>query len=131
MKRLLLISLLLCTMMLIMSDALAEEVSPYSDSVFVSWAAVLHENKKAEFSASTYAYYKEIKISKCILEEKINGRWINRGHLTKPDPMYDTIFYAGVCDYSSVIFSGRTYRMEVTFWADGHEMTRYSNERTY
>lgn len=118
-------------LLLFVSMSQAEELTPYSDSVFVSWSAMLYEDKTAGFSASAHAEYNEIKISKCILEQKVNGRWINKGHLTKPAPMKNTFFYEGACDYSAVLFEGCTYRMEVTFWADGHEMTRYSPERTY
>lgn len=131
MKKNSLMCLLLCVVILFSNVAIAETATPYSDSVFVSWYAILTSDKIAEFAVSAHQFHDEIKISKCILEQKVKDNWINKGHLPKPSGMTNTSSYVGACDYSAYIFSGCTYRIQVTFWADGHEMTRYSNERTY
>ncbi len=131
MRKIKLVCLLLCVITVLSSSAIAESITPYSDSVFASWYAILTETKVGDFGASAYKFYDEIKISKCVLEQKVNGKWVNKGELPKPSSMTNTCCYAGAYDYARYLSDGCTYRVQVTFWADGYEMTRYSPETSY
>ena len=126
MKKIKLVCLLLCIVTLLSSTALADSIVPYSDEVFASWSVVLTTTKVAYFSASAYKTYDEIKVSKCVLEQKLDGMWVDKGEVPVPASMKNTTFYSGVYDYVRFIATGYTYRLKVTFWADGYEMTRYS-----
>lgn len=131
MKKMKLVCLVLCVLTVLSSTAIAEGITPYSDNVFISWSAILTDTKVGDFSAVTYDNYNEIKVSKCVLEQKVNGRWVNKGELPKPSGMKNTFVFSGACDYASYLSDGCTYRLKVTFWADGYEMTRTSSEKSY
>ncbi len=131
MRKMKLVCLLLCVVTVLSSTAIAEGITPYSDNVFATWSAVLTDTKVGDFSATTYKIYDEIKVSKCVLEQKVNGRWISKGDLPTPASMKNTVCYAGAYDYARYLSDGCTYRLQVTFWADGYEMTRYSSEKSY
>lgn len=131
MRRLISITLL-CVMMLTLSISLAEEIVPYADSIFYSASISLSIYKDATFVGKTYNIYKTISVTACSLEKKTGpDSWTQVKILTPPEDVYtNTHAYSSVASYATEIGIG-TYRIKATFSADGHTITRYSNERTY
>ncbi len=131
MKRFLSITLL-CVMMLTLSIGFAEEIAPYADSVFYSAYISLSTRKDATFVGKTYHIQNTISVTACSLEKKTGAdSWTQVEILTPPkDICTNTHSYGSLVSYTSEIGVG-TYRIKATFDADGHTITRYSNERTF
>ncbi len=121
-------SLLLGTM----PNANASEIMPYADSEFNSATTLLKATKQVSFRAVTYSVKSSISVSACWLEKKNNdGTWSTVCPLPTPSFVAsETFAYATTVDYSDYIGTG-TYRIRATYNADGHTITRYSNERTF
>ena len=125
---LLIISILL---LLFSTYAFAAEAIPYSDSVFTSGTASLSTRKTVNFSLRTLDTQGAIKITSCWLQKKDGTIWRFAKSLGIPSQVaINATSYAASMDYSSAIGSG-TYRIGFIANADGHTITRYSNERTY
>ncbi len=131
MKRTISLSLLL-VMLFTLSFSVAEEITPYADSVFYSAYITLSTRKDATFVGSTYHKQKEISVIACSLEKKTGAySWMQVTILTPPEDICrDTYSYGSLVSYAEEIGVG-TYRIKATFDADGHTITRYSNERTF
>ena len=104
-----------------------------SDPIFYSISTTLTTYKTASFSADTNDVVGYIKIWRCWLQKKVDGEWVFASSLPHPTYVeYNTIGYDAYMDYSSYIPSdGNTYRIGVRWEADGHYVTRYSNQRTF
>lgn len=113
-------------------NADASEIMPRADSEFASITISLKSSEQVSFRAIAYDIKKQIKVTACWLERKnADDSWSNVGTLTPPGVIAENAFsYSATVDYSSNIGSG-TYRVGATFDADGHSVSRYSNERTY
>lgn len=111
--------------------AYAAELAPYADSEFSMASASLMKGKDVTFSCSTNQRKNAIRITKCWLQKKTNNVWRKECDLAAPSVVAEnTAAYGAYMDYSSDIGTG-TYRIGFTVDADGHAITRYSNERTF
>lgn len=110
----------------------AVEIAPRADSEFASITISLKSSKQVSFRAIANDIKKQIKVTACWLERKnADDTWSNVGTLTPPGVIAENAFtYSATVNYSSNIGSG-TYRVGATFDADGHSVSRYSNERSY
>lgn len=133
-KRTVWVKLICITMVLsiFLTHAYALQISPLSDSEFDIVTTNLKSTKKVTFSCTTYDIKNSIRVTACWLEKKAtNGSWFYVCNLTPPTTVItDTFAYYATVDYSSYIGTG-TYRIWATYNADGHTVTRCSNERTY
>lgn len=121
----------LVIMSLFCSVAYAIEIVPYADTEFSMAYASLATNKTVIFSCSTHQKKDCIKITKCWLQKKVNNDWTKDCDLEAPSVTAEnTAAYGAYMDYSSDIGTG-TYRIAFTVDADGHSITRYSNERSF
>jgi len=112
-------------------SAVASEVMPCADTEFASAYPSLYTSKSVKFSALTNAMKGSISVTECWLEVYMSGRWQKVKDLTPPSKVaYSTTVYNDTVSYVDKIGSG-TFRVWATFNADGHEITRCSNERTY
>lgn len=120
--------------LIITSFAIAEsyEVMPCADTEFNSVTTLLKSSKQVSFRAVTYNVKSSISVTACWLEqENDDGSWTTVCSLDVPSTVsQDDFSYYATMDYSSVIGTG-TYRIGATYNADGHTITRYSNERTF
>lgn len=114
------------------SMASAYGIMPYADTEFDSATTLLKSTKQVSFRAVTYNVKSSISVTACWLEkENSDGSWSKVCTLTPPSVVSVNSFtYSATMDYSSYIGTG-TYRICATYNADGHTITRYSNERTF
>lgn len=102
-----------------------------SDSVFDHAGAVLLTNKVASFEAETFSTASSIEVSEVKLYKMVGSTWVYQKTLNAPSYVAtNSMLYDFSVNYSSEIGTG-TYRLWVKFVADGHSITRYSNQRTY
>lgn len=112
-------------------SACAINITPYADSEFGMASASLSSLKAVTFSCMTYQKKNSISITKCWLQQKSNGKWQKVCDLDAPSNIAtNTSSYGAYMDYSSDIGTG-TFRIGFTVDADGHAITRYSNERSF
>lgn len=112
--------------------ALASIAVPYADSVFSSAGVSLSSSIKATYSANTRAKCSVIKVSSCTLQIKDGSNWSDSSSLTAPTTIAtNTSVFKATGSYSSSCTLGNTYRIKAIFDADGHQITRYSNEVSY
>ncbi len=108
------------------------QASTRADVMFISATTSLSSSKTATFSAKLNNEAVRISVTKCELwKYEENGDWSYQYDL--PTPTYvaqNTVSYATFCSYAANIGSG-TYMIKTTFNADGYEITRNSNERTF
>ena len=120
----------ICLIVLLISSVVV--ASNLADSVFNSATVSLLANKTAQFSADTLDVVPSIEISRVKLYKMVGTTWVYIADL--PVPSYQATntlyYYYAPMDYSAYIGTGK-YRLKVTFTADNHNMTRYSNDRTY
>lgn len=125
------VSFIIVICVLLYSVALAAEITPYADSDFMRASASLTTRKTVSFSCITYQIKQCIRITDCWLQKKVSGRWVKICDLEAPANVSENmVTYGAVMDYASEIGTG-TYRVGFTVDADGHAITRYSNERTF
>ena len=102
-----------------------------ADPEFASASITLASSKLVVYSATLYEEKDRIEIISADLYQKINGDWEYVCSLPVPSFVgTETKSYASSISYSSYIGTG-TYRVTATFSADGYEITRNSNERTF
>ncbi len=123
-----------CAMIIItisVSSAFAEGIMPYADEVFDSITASLYTTGGVAFSCMACMTLNSIKMTDCWLQIKTGNRWSKVCDLEVPTTVAENTFaYSAYMDYSDSIGTG-TYRVGFTMNADGHTVTRYSNERTF
>lgn len=111
--------------------AQASGIVPYADTEFDSAMATLSAQKSVTFSCMTYDNKASIKVTGVWLQRKVDGSWKYECALTAPShEATNTIIYGATMDYSDKIGTG-TFRVGFIVNADGHAITRYSNERTF
>jgi len=118
-------------MLLISSYTLISQAEILSDPVFDSISVTISTSKAVIFDATTFEEHSSIEITRVRLYKKISNVWTYQGDLPLPtnvSVMSDNIY--ATADYSSYIGTG-TYRLYTTFSADGYNVSRYSNTRTY
>jgi hypothetical protein len=118
-------------MLLISSYTLISRAEILSDPVFDSISVTISTSKAVIFDATTFEEHSSIEITRVRLYKKISNVWTYQGDLPLPtnvSVMSDNIY--ATADYSSYIGTG-TYRLYTTFSADGYNVSRYSNTRTY
>ena len=118
-------------MLLISSYTLISRAEILSDPVFDSISVTISTSKTVIFDATTFEEHSSIEITRVRLYKKISNVWTYQGDLPLPtnvSVMSDNIY--ATADYSSYIGTG-TYRLYTTFSADGYNVSRYSNTRTY
>lgn len=122
----------LLSLVIVTGIAYAEGIVPYADTEFDSASTTLKSSKQVTFRAVTYDTKDCLSVTSCYLEIKNDdGSWSYVCSLPAPTTKYyDAYAYSATVDYSSYIGSG-TYRVWATYDADGHSITRCSNERTY
>lgn len=104
-----------------------------ADPVFASITITFSTYKTAAFSAYTNDIVSYIKVVACWLQKKVDGSWVYYCVLPAPSvETNNTIGYESYMNYSRYVPSdGNTYRIGARFVADGHYVTRYSNQRTF
>ncbi len=124
--------LLLVAISCTLSVGCAEQIVPYADSEFMSAYISISVDKDATFVGKTYEKKSAISVTACSLEKKTGpNTWSFVCSLTPPpDVCENTHAYSAMANYSKDIGTG-TFRIKATFDADGHTITRYSNERTF
>lgn len=122
--------ILAIVMLMTISCAYADEVMPRADLVFESATAALCSGKFVVFTALTYDIADSVSVTSVQLEQKVDGNWEYVTDLACPSEQTSCFRYSQTVYYTSEISTG-TYRVVVTFCADGHSITRTSNERTY
>ena len=112
--------------------ATASEIMPRADTEFNSTSTILKSTKLETFRCVTNETKDCLSVTSCYLEIKNDdGSWSYVRSLPAPTTkFYEAYAYSATVDYSSYIGSG-TYRVWATYDADGHSITRCSNERTY
>lgn len=91
----------------------------------------LANTRDATFVGKTYDEQASIYVTSCTLQKKDSSGWFHFCNLpSPPEVCTNTYTYGGWADYASFIGVG-TYRIKATFNADGYEITRYSNERSF
>lgn len=127
MKRILAAILMMCILVTCQSGLAAINADPEFDSASIT----LTSSKLVVYSANLYNEKKRIEVVEADLYKKVNGDWT---HVTSlPVPAFvgtNTELYGASISYASYIGTG-TYRVTATFSADGYEITRNSNERTF
>lgn len=125
---------LLCIVIIVITIvpfAVAEEIAPHADDVFDAITATLTSTGGVSFNCATFDIQKSIKMTDCWLQIKTGTRWSKVCDLEVPSKVVtNTFVYTDYMDYSDSIGTG-TYRVGFTMDADGHTVTRYSNERTF
>lgn len=133
-NKLLALLCLTCFLITILPSAIAEipgVVQPMADTEFARATANLTSRKTVIYTLTTYEYKDVLAIESCWLMKKVDGEWTFVCGLPRPDKRgSNTLSFATEVDYSSYIGTG-TYRVAGMFNADGHMITRYSNERTF
>lgn len=134
-KRIMISCLILIFLTLFAATSLAEKISPYASEIFFSYSITLYSDKTADFQCCTYPVCSSIKVSSCVLQEKetsLLGKvtWNDVKSLSVPGSQSNVSVYANVKDYSSDIGKG-TFRLKVTFTAEGESQTVYSNTKTF
>ena len=131
-KELLVLLCLACFLITMLPSAIAEDiVRPMADTEFASATANLTSRKTVIYTLTTYEDKNVLAIESCWLMKKVDGEWTFVCGLPRPDQRGSNTFsFATEVDYSSYIGTG-TYRVAGMFNADGHMITRYSNERTF
>ncbi len=131
MRKIRLISVIMAIQMLLtLSCAFADQITPRADLVFQNATAALSSRKYVVFSALTYDVADSVSVTSVRLEQKVNGTWSYVTDLSCPPSQTSCYRYMQTEYYTSEISTG-TYRVVVTFCADGHSITRPSNERTF
>lgn len=102
-----------------------------ADPIFTTASISLSSSKTATFYARTKTIQESITVTSCKLYYYNGASWIYVCDLPVPSVQStNASIYIASMDYSAGIASGN-YRLYVTFSADGHTISRYSNSRTF
>ncbi len=126
MKKVITIILTICFLM----NALNGLAAVNADPEFGSASITLSSQKLVVYSAVLVNEKDSIKVVSAILYRKLGDNWYHVGILPVPSNEYSGYSYGASIDYSSYISTG-TYRVQATFEADGYQITRNSNEKTF
>lgn len=130
-KRTIALSFLL-SLLLFASVAQADGIAPHADEVFSSITVTLYSNREADYECVTLQTSSYIEVSACSLYQLINGEWKYIRALRKPSGREtDDVLYSRTVSYTQSEIGSGTYRIGARFTADGHSVTRYSNQKTF
>lgn len=130
-KMIIYLAILIMSVLFVTNIAAAANITPFADTVFSSATPSLTSGKNVTFTAYTVTPQKSISVTNCWLEQKINNSWTTVCSLTPPSTTAQNVMvFSTTKSYASQIGTG-TFRVWATFNADGHEVTRCSNERTF
>lgn len=126
---LLVVALLLCANVVLVASA---DIAPMASPVFVSKTAGLTTAMVAGMTCSTSVICNKIYVSAVTLQRKSGSNWVNAGSLPCPTATATNAFSFGTSkDYSSYCIRGNTYRVVITFNADGVTASATSGSSTY
>lgn len=117
-------------LMMLCVPTVAEEISTCADEVFWDACINLSSASRVTYTASTINVCDRISVSNCQLQQYVDGAWTTIATLSNPASITNAQSYLSYTNVAGYITSG-TYRVVATFSADGHSITRTSNERTY
>lgn len=127
---LLVAALLLCAY--IPLTALATDFVPMASPVFVSKSAGLSTAMKAIMTCSTSVICNKIYVSGVALQKQSGSSWAHDKNLPCPSATATNASSFGTSmDYSSYCTKGNTYRVVITFNADGVTASATSGSATY
>lgn len=130
MKKRIMTVIMVLQLLLAVSSAYADTLMPCADLVFQEATPILCSGKCVVFSALVYEVADSVSVTSVLLEQKVNDTWKYVTNLSCPASQTSCFRYSQTEYYTSEIGTG-TYRVVVTFCADGHSITRTSNERTF
>ena len=105
------------------------EMQPFANQYFYEASVAFNNQGKSVFTATTTFQFNNLSVTSCVLQMKSGNTWINSQTLTPPSTTASQRYtYSAEKTYSLNCVSGKTYRLKAIFNADGHTITRYSNE---
>lgn len=114
---------------IMLGSAFAGELQPYANYYYSDASVAFNSKGKAVFSAITTFKFSELSVTSCTLQVKEGNTWTHDATLTPPSHVAkDRFSYSAEKTYSLSCTSGKTYRLKAVFNADGHTITKYSNE---
>ncbi len=126
---LLVVALLLCTHVVFLASA---DITPMASPVFVAKTASLSTAMKSVMTCTTSVTCNQIYVSAVTLQRKSGSSWVNAGPLPCPTTVAtNASSFATSKDYSSYCTRGNTYRVVITFNADGVTASATSGSSTY
>lgn len=131
MKSIFKIAIVSIILVCLLSVGYCDEITPYADEIFDEYFTSLNASGMADFYAACYRYCSSISVTSVVLQKKnLFGIWSYNKTLVPPSAVFtNSYYYAAAKSYSSDIGTG-TYRLQVTYTAEGHSLTTYSNEVT-
>ena len=128
MKKFIVLLMALCLLV----PAINASAAINADPEFISASITLTSGKLVVYSANVYDEKEYICVVSAALYRKTSTNdWEFMGSLPVPSYVaYNSAAYGAYVDCSAYIRSG-TYRITATYDADGYQITRNSNERTF
>jgi len=109
--------------------ALAYNSQIDANQYYAEASVAFNSSGKAVFSALTAFQFSELSVTSCSLQVKVGGVWRHDTMLTPPAYVAKNRYtYTAEKTYALNCAPGKTYRSKATFDADGHTITKYSNE---
>lgn len=109
--------------------ALAYNSQIDANQYYAEASVAFNSSGKAVFSALTAFQFSELSVTSCSLQVKVDGVWRHDTMLTPPAYVAKNLYtYTAEKTYALNCAPGKTYRFKATFDADGHTITKYSNE---
>lgn len=129
MKRATMITVVLVLTTMTLCPALAYNSQINANQYYAEASVALNSSGKAVFSALTTFQFSELSVTSCSLQVKEGGVWKDDVTLTPPSYVAKNRYtYSAEKTYSLNCTSGKTYRFKATYNADGHTITKCSNE---
>ena len=122
--------ILVLIILLIMCCSIFAFAGTTANPYFSTVTTYLDANKVADFEAYTKEPMNTIQVTYVGLYQLTGTTWNPIASLSCPPDTSSGISYNSTRNYSSNIGSG-TYKLFVTYYADGHTISRYSNTQTY
>ncbi|MDL2318149.1 hypothetical protein LJC74_03515 [Eubacteriales bacterium OttesenSCG-928-A19] len=110
-------------------DILSNGIGPQANPIVMAASVNLTSSEKISFSLTANKPV-NISVTSCTLQVKENGSWKSAGSVPLPGSASSTETYGKSVDVSSLISTGKTYKVTCTFQA-GTESVSRSHERTY
>lgn len=125
------LAVLLMLITTICHSAHADGVSIQSSQMFRSVSVQGNSTGTVTFSALLNMQCTSIEISSCTLHLYEDSKWSYVTTLGVPEGKSNVLRYGASVDYSASLTHGNTYRVVVTFTADGESVTKTSNSFSY
>lgn len=128
MKKIIALILMVC-MVLNAGSVLA---APRADIKFDSASISLTASRLAVYSANLNEQAGSVRVVSASLYYKTGNTWQYLRSLPVPSAVFTNAYtYGASISYASYFGGSGTYRITATFDADGYQVTRSSNERTF